>query len=262
MTGLDERPRTAPTGGNGYLPTAIPGLTPGEPVLTIADPVVVRQVRSTVAERLAERLQAHPVESPEARRELARSLVAAELGERGRDRVRRGEEPWPVEVEMATGRAVMAALFGLGRLQPLIDDPAVENIEVDGHDQVWVSYADGRDEQHPPVAESDAELIEIVKEGDKRAFDVLVSRHQQMVTSILLRMMDLSDAQDVAQEAFVKAYRSINSFRGDSQFATWLYRIASNTAMNHLKGRKRRPSALHLDALDPGDRARILADFP
>jgi len=163
MTGIDERPRTAPTSGNGYSPTAIPGLTPGEPVLAIADPVIVRQVRSTVAERLAERLQAQPVESPEARRELARSLVAAELGERGRDRVRRGEEPWPVEVEMATGRAVMAALFGLGRVQPLIDDPAVENIEVDGHDQVWVSYADGRDEQHPPVADSDAELIEILQ---------------------------------------------------------------------------------------------------
>jgi len=176
MTGLDERPRRAALNGNAYLsamesvqsgnghsPTAIPGLTPGEPVLAIADPVVVRQVRTVVAERLAERLQAQPVESPEARRELARSLVAAELGERGRERVRRGEEPWPVEVEMATGRAVMAALFGLGRLQPLIDDPAVENIEVDGHDQVWVSYADGRDERAAPVADSDAELIEILQ---------------------------------------------------------------------------------------------------
>lgn len=111
----------------------------------------------------------------------------------------------------------------------------------------------------PPVAaisplklvdKTDAELIEMVKDGTRGAFDVLVSRHQQMVTSILLRMMDLSDAQDVAQEAFIKAYRSIESFRGDSQFATWLYRIATNTAMNHLKGRKRRPAALHLDALD------------
>jgi Flp pilus assembly CpaF family ATPase len=163
MTGLDERPRILPVDDNGRLPTAVPGLTPGEPVLAIADPVVVRQVRTIVAERLAERLQAQPVDSPEARRELARSLVAAELGERGRERVRRGEEPWTVEVEMATGRAVMAALFGLGRLQPLIDDPAVENIEVDGHDQVWVSCADGRDEPQPPVADSDVELIEILQ---------------------------------------------------------------------------------------------------
>ncbi|OZB46751.1 MAG: hypothetical protein B7X40_10625, partial [Cellulomonas sp. 14-74-6] len=155
MTDLGERVGTVPGLGEWYLPTTIPGLTAGEPVLPVADPLVVRQVRAVVAERLAERLQSRPVESGEARRELARSLVAAELGDRGRDRVRGGEEPWPVEVEMATGRAVMAALFGLGRLQPLIDDPAVENIEVDGYDQVWVSYADGRDERHPPVAESD-----------------------------------------------------------------------------------------------------------
>ena len=65
--------------------------------------------------------------------------------------------------ENYTSRAVMAALFGLGRLQPLIDDPQVENIEVDGHDQVWVSYADGRDVPMPPVAESDTELIEILQ---------------------------------------------------------------------------------------------------
>ncbi len=160
MTGLDERPRTIAVNGGSRLPTTIPAMTRGEPVLAVADPVVVRQVRAVVAARLAERLQAQPVEAPEARRELARSLIAAELGEQGRERVRRGEEPWSVEVEMATGRAVMAVLFGLGRLQPLIDDPAVENIEVDGHEQVWVSYADGHDEQAAPVADSDAELIE------------------------------------------------------------------------------------------------------
>lgn len=97
---------------------------------------------------------------------------------------------------------------------------------------------------------SDNELIELVRSGESRAFDVLVARHQQMVTSILLRMMEMHDAQDVAQEAFVKAYRSLDSFRGDSQFATWLYRIATNTAMNHLKVRKRRSAAVHLDALE------------
>ena len=64
---------------------------------------------------------------------------------------------------MTTARAVMAALFGLGRLQPLVDDPAVENIEVDGHDSVWVSYADGHDQPGPPVADSDEELIEILQ---------------------------------------------------------------------------------------------------
>ena len=162
MTGLDERLRPAAPPER-WAPTSIPAPGPDEPILAAADPALVRQVRAVVAERLAGRLQALPVQAPEARRELARSLVAAELTTRGRERVRSGEEPWPVDVELATGRAVMAALFGLGRLQPLIDDPAVENIEVDGHDQVWVSYADGRDERHPPVADSDDELIEMLQ---------------------------------------------------------------------------------------------------
>lgn len=97
---------------------------------------------------------------------------------------------------------------------------------------------------------SDPELISDVHAGDKRAFDVLVCRHQPMIISTLLRMMDHSDAQDVAQETFIKAYRSLHSFRGDSQFATWLYRIATNTAMHHLKSRRRRSAAVQLDALD------------
>ncbi|CAL8978653.1 hypothetical protein CELL_02926 [Cellulomonas sp. T2.31MG-18] len=163
MTGLDERPAHLFGPAASAVPTAIPALTAGEPVLPVADPALVRQVRAVVAERLAERLQTQPVHAPDARRELARSLVAAELSERGRERVRRGEEPWPIEVELGTGRAVMAALFGLGRLQPLIDDPDVENIEVDGYDQVWVSYADGPDVRHPPIADSDAELIEMLQ---------------------------------------------------------------------------------------------------
>ena len=97
---------------------------------------------------------------------------------------------------------------------------------------------------------SDAALIEDIKAGQKQAYDVLVARHQPMVIASLLRMMDLADAQDVAQEAFIKAYRSLGSFRGDSQFATWLYRIARNTAMNHLKLRRRRPGGLQIETLD------------
>jgi Flp pilus assembly CpaF family ATPase len=128
-----------------------------------ADPTLVREVRRLVAERLAARLQVEQVADAGTRRELARALVAEALAERTRARVRAGEDPWPVDVEMTTARAVMAALFGLGRLQPLIDDPSVENIEVDGHDTVWVSYADGHDEPSPPVADSDEELIEILQ---------------------------------------------------------------------------------------------------
>ena len=128
-----------------------------------ADAVVVREVRRVVADRLAAQLRAGLVAEGAERRELARSLVASELANRARARVQTGDEAWSVESEMAIAGAVMAALFGLGRLQPLIDNPDVENIEVDGHDHVWISFADGRDAQGPPAADSDAELIEMLQ---------------------------------------------------------------------------------------------------
>lgn len=150
---------------NGHLsPAALPALLDGERVSARpVDPGTVRDVRRAVAEALAARLQADAVADPAARRELARSLLAAELSARARARVASGLEPWPVETEMAVASAVMAALFGLGRLQPLVDDPLVENIEVDGCDSVWISYADGHDRKGDPVADSDAELIELLQ---------------------------------------------------------------------------------------------------
>jgi Flp pilus assembly CpaF family ATPase len=150
---------------NGHLsPAALPALLDGERVSARpVDPGTVRDVRRAVAEVLAARLQADAVADPAARRELARSLLAAELSARARARVASGLDPWPVETEMAVASAVMAALFGLGRLQPLVDDPLVENIEVDGCDSVWISYADGHDRKGDPVAESDAELIELLQ---------------------------------------------------------------------------------------------------
>lgn len=150
---------------NGHLsPAALPALLDGERVSARpVDPGTVRDVRRAVAEVLAARLQADAVPDPAARRELARSLLAAELSARARARVASGLDPWPVETEMAVASAVMAALFGLGRLQPLVDDPLVENIEVDGCDSVWISSADGHDRKGDPVAESDAELIELLQ---------------------------------------------------------------------------------------------------
>ncbi|NMR19226.1 CpaF family protein [Cellulomonas fimi] len=141
-----------------------PGIGPEvAPEPAAIDVVLVREVRGAVAGQLATRLQTNQVQDPGERRELARALITDELAQRARARVRAGEDPWPVEVEFATARAVMAALFGLGRLQPLVDDLDVENIEVDGRDRVWVSYADGREEPGPAVAESDAELIETLQ---------------------------------------------------------------------------------------------------
>lgn len=99
--------------------------------------------------------------------------------------------------------------------------------------------------------QSDAQLVKRVQKGDKRAFDLLVLKYQYKVQAVISRFIkDSSEVQDVAQEAFIKAYRAIQNFRGESQFYTWLYRIAVNTAKNHLVTRNRRPPS---DDVDIGD---------
>ena len=100
-------------------------------------------------------------------------------------------------------------------------------------------------------AQVDQLLVERVQKGDKRAFDLLINKYQHRIVSLVARYVsDQSEAQDVAQEAFIKAYRAIERFRGDSAFYTWLYRIAINTAKNWLVARKRRPPATDIDAVD------------
>src|SRR3546814_7175372 len=91
--------------------------------------------------------------------------------------------------------------------------------------------------------EVDAELVARVQRGDKRAFDLLVLKYQRKIMRLLSRMIrDPGDVEDVAQEAFIKAYRALPQFRGDSAFYTWLYRIAINTALNWQSASARRPS--------------------
>ena len=90
----------------------------------------------------------------------------------------------------------------------------------------------------------DAELVKQVQAGDNKAFDVLVLKYQNKVVSLVGRYVkNQHDALDVAQEAFIKAYRALPRFRGDSAFYTWLYRIAINTAKNHLVSAGRRPTS-------------------
>lgn len=90
--------------------------------------------------------------------------------------------------------------------------------------------------------EDDHKLVERVQNGDRRAFDLLVLKYQHKILGLIVRFVhDSHEAQDVAQEAFIKAYRALGNFRGDSAFYTWLYRIAINTAKNHLVSRGRRP---------------------
>ena len=96
---------------------------------------------------------------------------------------------------------------------------------------------------------TDAELVERVQRGDKRAFDLLVSKYQSKVFTIIGRFInDQAEVYDVAQDTFIKAFRALPNFRGDSAFYTWIYRIAINTAKNYLTARGRRPPASDIDS--------------
>ncbi len=99
--------------------------------------------------------------------------------------------------------------------------------------------------------EIDQALVERVQRGDKSAFDLLVLKYQHRITHLVSRYVsDVHEAQDVTQEAFVKAYRGLRNFRGESAFYTWLYRIAINTSKNHLVTMSRKISDTGIDAAD------------
>ena len=113
--------------------------------------------------------------------------------------------------------------------------------------------------------EIDQQLVERVQRGDKAAFDLLVVKYQRKIFRLLSRLIrDSAEIEDVAQEAFVKAYRALPNFRGDSAFYTWLYRIAINTAKNYLVSQGRRaPTSTQSDiedaeTFDDGDHLRDL----
>jgi len=94
-------------------------------------------------------------------------------------------------------------------------------------------------------------LVDRVFKGDKHAFDLLVLRYQHRILGLISRFIrDPAEVEDVAQEAFIKAYRALPKFRGDSAFYTWLYRIAINTAKNYMVARGRRPPATDVDVED------------
>jgi RNA polymerase sigma-70 factor (ECF subfamily) len=98
---------------------------------------------------------------------------------------------------------------------------------------------------------TDKELVQRVQQGDKKSFDLLVLKYQNRIIKLVSRYVrEQSDAMDIAQEAFLKAYRALPNFRGDSAFYTWLYRIAINTAKNYLVSASRRPPEAHLENTD------------
>jgi Flp pilus assembly CpaF family ATPase len=129
---------------------------------------LVRRLRVGVVERLSEQrrrdqaLGLAPM-GAEDEREYARSLIVQAIEDHARARIADGEVPPDAAEEARLVHAVHAALFGVGRLQPLLDDPAVENVDINGCDRVFVSYADGREVLAPPVADTDEELVELVQ---------------------------------------------------------------------------------------------------
>ncbi|MGB6190057.1 MAG: RNA polymerase sigma factor RpoE [Aeromonas molluscorum] len=95
----------------------------------------------------------------------------------------------------------------------------------------------------------DEQLVERVQRGDKNAFNLLVKKYQHKVVNLVARYVNNpGDVPDIAQEAFIKAYRALPTFRGESAFYTWLYRIAVNTAKNYITSQGRRPPSSDVEA--------------
>jgi len=112
--------------------------------------------------------------------------------------------------------------------------------------------------------EVDQQLVERAQRGDKQAFELLVMKYQRKLARVIARLVrNAADLDEVTQEAFIKAYRSLPSFRGESAFYTWLYRIAINCAKNYLVARKRQlPAVSDFDNNDPeaADASELVAD--
>lgn len=102
-------------------------------------------------------------------------------------------------------------------------------------------------QQQPGI---DEQLVDRAQQGDKRAFELLVRKYQYKIIQLVSRLVGDADAPDVAQETFIKAWRALKGFQGNSAFYTWLYRIGINTAKNHLVARHRRPSNQDIDVDD------------
>jgi Flp pilus assembly CpaF family ATPase len=134
----------------------------------VIDHDLVRRLRISVAERLGAQRRADastgaPAMTADDEREFARSLIVQVLEDHARGEIADGRTPPSVDEEEMLAGAVHSALFGVGRLQPLLDDPEVENIDINGCDRVFVGFSDGREELVDPVADTDEELVELVQ---------------------------------------------------------------------------------------------------
>ncbi|HVX43785.1 MAG TPA: ATPase, T2SS/T4P/T4SS family, partial [Mycobacteriales bacterium] len=178
------------------------------------DHALVRRLRTDVAETIATQRRDDAIVglgmSPEDERQYARSLISRALADHAQTEIEAGRVPPTAEEEEDLAAAVHAALYGVGRLQPLLDDPLIENIDINGCDQVFVGYADGREQKMDPVAESDDELVELVQ--TLGAYSGLSSRPFDTANPQLdLRLPDgsrLSAVMEVCQRPSVSIRRA------------------------------------------------------
>lgn len=136
--------------------------------MNAVDHQLIKRFRQEAGDRIAEQRRIDQASglapmTGEDERQYARSVIAQILEEHARAEIALGRTPPDAETEEAYAAGVHAALFGVGRLQPLLDDPEVENIDINGCDRVFVGYADGREVVTDPVAESDEELVELIQ---------------------------------------------------------------------------------------------------
>jgi len=158
-----------------------------------------------------------------------------------------------LELDFVPGAAFPRAPEQLGYTEPRLRGANEKQLQ---------GYGEGRRMSERDI---DQQLVERAQQGDKHAFELLVSKYQRKLGRLLSRFIrDPGEVEDVTQEAFVKAYRALPSFRGDSAFYTWLYRIGINTAKNYLVSMGRRaPTTTNYDAeeaerFDDGDQLRDL----
>lgn len=163
-------------------------------------------------------------------------------------------EPLPGRqvTDMTSIESVLMSDMSTTAITPASEDMLADTAVQHRHRSESLGYSGHKPEtQRMSEREIDQLLVERVQKGEKKAFDLLILKYQHKIISLITRYVhDHAEAQDVAQEAFIKAYRAIGRFRGDSAFYTWMYRIAINTAKNHLVSMSRRPPASDLDAQD------------
>src|SRR5580693_7142688 len=164
LPGPPAMPRAAPARPSRWPTSRPPSRAGGDRM----DHALVKRLRGEVGVRLAEqrRLDASggmPPMSGEDERQFARALVAQVLEDHARVEVTAGRAPPNAQEEEDLAAAIHAALFGVGRLQPLLEDQQIENVDINGCDRVFIGYADGRELMGEPVAESDDELVELVQ---------------------------------------------------------------------------------------------------